>query len=288
MITMGARQSQGLFVFPMAGSTGVGIVTISFAMAVGQFMWGLAQPIAGALADRFGAARVLIGGVLILAVGTALTPFLTSSLGLVLTIGVFTAMGSGAGSFSVLIGSLSRYLPPAARGTAAGIIDGRRFLRTICLRADHAKVDFAVGMDGRHVVAGCADLVGVAAGAAPRRLDEPWRSDRVESERGHARGSAQRFRQHAATCSCTRGFFTCGFHIAFLVTHLPGEVALCGLPASAWRAARWPDRPVQHRRQPCGRLRCSTRYRMKDVLFWMYGSRRAVIIVLYLRRRKPR
>jgi MFS family permease len=124
MITMGARQSQGLFVFPIAGSTGVGIVTISFAMAVGQFTWGLAQPIAGALADRFGAARVLIGGVLVLAVGTALTPFLTSSLGLVLTIGVFTAMGSGAGSFSVLIGSLSRYLPPAQRGTAAGIITG--------------------------------------------------------------------------------------------------------------------------------------------------------------------
>lgn len=122
MITMGARQSQGLFVFPIAGSTGVGIVTISFAMAVGQFMWGLAQPVAGALADRFGAARVLVGGVLILAVGTALTPLLTSSFGLVMTIGVLTAMGSGAGSFSVLIGSLSRYLQPNQRGTAAGII----------------------------------------------------------------------------------------------------------------------------------------------------------------------
>src|SRR4030095_9253270 len=74
MITMGARQSQGLFVFPISGSTGVSIVTISFAMAVGQFMWGAVAPVAGAVGDRFGPAPVLVSGVLILAVGTALTP----------------------------------------------------------------------------------------------------------------------------------------------------------------------------------------------------------------------
>ena len=147
MITMGARQSQGLFLFPIAGSTGVGIVTISFAMAMGQFIWGAMQPIAGAFADRFGAARVLIGGVLVLALGSALTPFLTSSFGLVLTIGILTAAGSGAGSFSVLIGSLARRLPPAQRGTAAGHHHGRRFVWAICFRADRAKVDFAVGLD---------------------------------------------------------------------------------------------------------------------------------------------
>ena len=99
MVTMGVRQTQGLFLFPIAGSTGVDIVTISFAMAVGQFMWGAVQPVTGALADRFGAARVLVGGVLILAGGTLLTPLLTSSFGLVLTIGILTAVGSGAGSF---------------------------------------------------------------------------------------------------------------------------------------------------------------------------------------------
>ncbi|HEX9455262.1 MAG TPA: MFS transporter, partial [Candidatus Binatia bacterium] len=121
MITMGARQSQGLFVFPISGSTGVGIATISFAMAVGQFVWGAVAPIAGALGDRFGAARVLVGGVLVLALGTALTPLLTSSFGFVLTIGILTAVGSGAGSFSMLIGTVMKRLPPAHRGTAAGM-----------------------------------------------------------------------------------------------------------------------------------------------------------------------
>ncbi|HEX2933001.1 MAG TPA: MFS transporter, partial [Candidatus Binatia bacterium] len=68
MITMGARQAQGLFVFPISGSTGVSIVTISFAMAVGQFLWGAVAPAAGALADRFGPARVLTVGIIVLAV----------------------------------------------------------------------------------------------------------------------------------------------------------------------------------------------------------------------------
>ena len=78
MVTMGARQSLGLFVSPLNTSTGLGIVTISFAMAVAQFVWGAVQPVAGAVADRYGPARVLAGGLIVLAIGSALTPFMTS------------------------------------------------------------------------------------------------------------------------------------------------------------------------------------------------------------------
>ena len=67
MITMGARQSMGLFVSPINSATGLGVVTISFAMAIGQFMWGAAQPVAGAIADRWGPGRVLVGGTLVMA-----------------------------------------------------------------------------------------------------------------------------------------------------------------------------------------------------------------------------
>jgi MFS family permease len=149
MVTLGVRQTQGLFLFPIAGSTGVSIAAISFAMAIGQFVWGAMQPVAGALADRFGAARVLIGGVLVLSLGSALTPLLTSSFGLMLTIGILTAAGSGAGSFSVLIGSLARRLAPAQRGTAAGII--------------------TAGVDDGDVVARSDDASCSPAGAARRR-----------------------------------------------------------------------------------------------------------------------
>ena len=79
MITMGARQSQGLFVFPMAGSTGVSIVTISFAMAVGQFMWGSGRRWPARSPTASARREYLLSGVLVLAVGTALTPFLTTA-----------------------------------------------------------------------------------------------------------------------------------------------------------------------------------------------------------------
>ena len=99
MVTMGARQSLGLFVSPLNTSTGLGIVTISFAMAVGQFVWGAVQPIAGAVADRYGPGRVLAGGLIVLAIGSALTPFMTSAFGLVLAIGVLSAAAPAAPAF---------------------------------------------------------------------------------------------------------------------------------------------------------------------------------------------
>src|SRR4249920_1298133 len=73
MITMGIRQSLGLYVAPINTSTGLGIVAISFAMAVGQFVWGAVQPIFGVLADRYGTERILIVGAILLAAGLGLT-----------------------------------------------------------------------------------------------------------------------------------------------------------------------------------------------------------------------
>jgi MFS family permease len=123
MVTMGVRQSLGLFVNPLMLSTGLGIATISFALAVGQFAWGAIQPIAGGLADRFGPRAVLIGGLVVMALGSAVTPFMTSGFGLVVSLGLLSAMGSGAGSFSVLIGAAARRLPAVAHGSAAGVIN---------------------------------------------------------------------------------------------------------------------------------------------------------------------
>src|SRR5262245_21655962 len=76
MITMGMRQSLGLFIAPIIDSTHVGYASMSFAMAIGQLMWGIAQPTFGALADRYGASRVLLAGALLLALGTSLAPLM--------------------------------------------------------------------------------------------------------------------------------------------------------------------------------------------------------------------
>jgi predicted MFS family arabinose efflux permease len=280
MITMGARQSQGLFLFPIAGSTGVGIVTISFAMAVGQFMWGLAQPIAGALADRFGAARVLVGGVILLAAGTALTPLLTSSFGLVLTIGVVSAFGSGAGSFSVLIGSLSRYLPPAQRGTAAGIITGGGSFGQFVFAPITQKLISMWGWMG--AMWSLAALTLLALPLVRPISGSASRSGAIEfkSSDGGMRQALRTAFGNYSYLLLHGSFLTCGFHIAFLVTHLPGEVDLCGLPASV---ASW-SLAIIGLANIAGSLTAGWllgRFRGKDVLFWMYGSR-TLLILLYL------
>ena len=123
MLTMGARQTTGLFVAPIHLDTGVGIATISLALAIGQFVWGAVQPVFGALADRHGSEPVLVGGGLLLAAGLALVPFLPSGPGLMLSLGVLTAAGAGAGSFSILIGATAGRLPPQRRSSAAGFIN---------------------------------------------------------------------------------------------------------------------------------------------------------------------
>ena len=81
LVTMGVRQTSGLFLLPITQSTGVSIVAFSFALAIGQFVFGAAQPVFGAIADKFGAVRVIVAGALLLSVGSVLTPFMTPTPG---------------------------------------------------------------------------------------------------------------------------------------------------------------------------------------------------------------
>ena len=279
MVTMGARQSLGLFVAPLDASTGLGIASISLAMAVAQFIWGLTQPIAGAFADRYGPHKVLIFGLLTLAVGSALTPFMSSTWGLVFSIGLLSAAGSGSGSFSVLIGAVSHRLPPEARGAASGIINaGGSFGQFIFAPILQKLIQLFGWMGAMWALAAMT----LAALPLIRTVTDP------AAHRHHGTMLQQTgLRQSVAEAFADRsylllhaGFFTCGFHIAFLVTHLPGEVNLCGLPptVASWSLA------IIGAANIVGSLfagACITRYRSKYVLFWMYASR-SILIVLYL------
>ena len=279
MVTMGARQSLGLFVAPLNESTGLGIAAISLAMAVAQFVWGLAQPIAGAFADRFGAGKVLTFGLITLALGSAVTPFMNSTWGLVFSLGLLSAAGSGSGSFSVLIGAVSHRLPADARGAASGIINAGGSFGQFVFAPILQKLIQVFGWMGA-----MWSLAVMTLAALPliRTVTAP-------NEQVHHGAALQQtgLRQSVAEAFADRsywllhaGFFTCGFHIAFLVTHLPGEVNLCGLPptVASWSLA------IIGATNIVGSLfagACVARYRCKFVLFWMYGSR-AVLIALYL------
>ena len=279
MVTMGARQSLGLFVAPLDESTGLGIASISLAMAIGQFIWGAAQPLAGAFADRFGPARVVYGGLILLALGSALTPFMNSAWGLVVSLGLLSAIGSGAGSFSVLFGAATNRLPLEARGAASGVSNAGGSFGQFIFAPILQKLIQAIGWMGAMwslavVVLAALPLVRNIA----RPADHGHKASHAD-ERGlwqsvkEAMGDRSYLLLHA-------GFFTCGFHIAFLVTHLPGEVSLCGLPPSV---ASW-SLAIIGLANIFGSLfagACVARYRSKYILFWMYASR-ALMIALYL------
>ena len=279
MVTMGTRQSLGLFISPMNTDTGLGITTISLALAVGQFVWGAIQPIAGAAADRYGPEKVLIASILLLMLGTALTPFVSSGIGLMVALGVLASMGSGAGSFSVLIGAAAQRLPAEARGAASGLINAGGSFGQFVFAPVAQKLIQALGWMGALWSMAAMTLLALplirsltgraAPRPAPAAAGEAGLWQAVKS----ASGDRSYLLLHA-------GFFTCGFHIAFLVTHLPGEVALCGLPAgvASWSLA------IIGLANIVGSLFAGnwvSRYRSKHILFWMYGSR-ALLIAAYL------
>ena len=278
MVTMGARQSLGLFVSPLNSSTGLGIVTISLALAVGQLMWGVIQPVAGAVADRYGPAKVLIAGLIVLSNGTAMTPFMTSASGLIVSLGLLSAIGSGAGSFSVLIGAAAQRLTADRRGKAAGIINaGGSFGQFVFAPISQALIQMLGWMGAMWSLAvitlAALPFVRVVspntpmAHSATASRSAPWRAMR------DAMGDRSYLLLHA-------GFFTCGFHIAFLVTHLPGEVDLCGLPpaVASWSLALIGLANI------VGSLiagSSTARFRSKYILAVMYGSR-VLLIGWYL------
>jgi predicted MFS family arabinose efflux permease len=278
MITMGGRQSLGLFIAPLDASTGLGIATISLALAVGQFTWGAIQPIASAVADRYGPRAVLIGGILVMALGCALTPFMASGFGLIVSLGLLSAIGSGAGSFSVLIGAAAQRLPLEARGTASGVINAGGSFGQFVFAPVLQKLIQGIGwMNAMWALAvitlSALPLVGRLTRGEKLEIHHATPDGGLKQAIREAMGDRSYLLLHA-------GFFTCGFHIAFLVTHLPGEVNLCGLPpaVASWSLA------IIGLANIFGSLyagSCVAKYRSKYVLAAMYGSR-AVLIAAYL------
>jgi MFS family permease len=279
MITMGARQSMGLFVSPLNSSTGLGLATISFALAVGQFTWGAVQPIAGAVADRYGPGRVLAVGIVVLALGSALTPFMTSAWGLVFTLGILSAIGSGAGSFSVLIGAAAQRLPAEKRGMASGIINAGGSFGQFVFAPLLQKLISLFGWMGALWSLAVITLASLPLAFGLRREKPPAHATAQVPEQT-LKSAVKEALKDPSYLLLHAGFFTCGFHIAFLVTHLPGEVQLCGLPPSV---ASW-SLAIIGLANIVGSLLAgwgTQRYRSKYILFWMYASR-SLLVIAYL------
>jgi MFS family permease len=283
MITMGARLTTGLFLSPINTSTGLGVASISFAMAIGQFMWGATQPVFGAVADKYGPVRVIILGGVMLAIGTALTPFVDSQFGLIMTMGILSAAGAGAGSFSILIGATAQRLPPERRAFASGFINaGGSFGQFVFAPLMQAIIN-AAGWVAAMLTMAVTTLLTIPLTWPLRKKAGAAASPTPGAAAPAQMGLGEQVRialKDPSYLYLHAGFFTCGFHIAFLVTHLPGEVALCGLSASVSATAL----ALIGLFNIAGSLSAgalSNRYRMKSLLALIYFSR-AVMVVIFL------
>jgi len=283
-LALGIRSAQPLFISPINTETAMGYATISLAFAVAQIVWGIGQPVAGAIGDRWGPRPVMLSGAALLTLGTALTTFATTPLILVLTIGVISAAGASAFGPAQLASAVARWIPEAKRSVANGIIGaGGSFGQFLIIPL----AQLAIGLAGWHpamIMLGLTALI-----AVPLALYCTVPS--AQHATGHAQAGTLRQAVHAALRDpsfllLTAGFFTCGFHIAFIATHLPGYVELCQLPASvsAWSlsiiglfnmfGSLWVGKFVQTRR-------------MKMTLAGVYFARAVAIAIFFFSPKTP-
>jgi MFS family permease len=282
MITMGSRQSMGLFISPLNTTTGLGIANISLALAIGQFVWGASQPVFGAIADRWGPARVIAVGAVLLALGSVLTTFVHSQWALIVSLGVLSAAGAGAGSFSILIGATAQRLPAQRRAFASGFINaGGSFGQFVFAPLNRAMIDAFSWMHAMWLMAAAA-LLTAPLGYFLRGQKKPAPAAATAAAPAELTLRAQiRIAMRDRSYWCLHaGFFTCGFHIAFLVTHLPGEVDLCGLNTGVAATSL----AIIGLANIAGSLTAGylgNLYRMKWLLFWMYFTR-ALAVLAYM------
>jgi MFS family permease len=285
-LTMGARQSMGLFLNTLNTHTGLGLASISLAFAFGQLWWGLTQPLAGIVADRHGTGRVLLAGLTLVALGTAMVPFMSSTWGLILAIGVLSAGGAGMAGPAVLMAATTRLVPAERRGMAAGVVNaGGSFGQFV----------FAPIAQGITAAAGWVSALQSLAMFTLLALPAAWvlrTRDSAPAPGGVAtvptQGLRATFAQALALPSyrlLCAGFFVCGFHVAFIATHLPGVVASCQLPpeVGAWSLA------VIGLFNILGSLTIGWaigyqggRWRMKSLLALIYAARAIAVLIFLL------
>lgn len=226
-LVMGGRSTFGLFVSPLNSASGIGLAALSFALALGQLGIGLAQPLIGAWADRHGAARIVAGGALLLALAMAVPAVWPLPLLLSSSLVVSAVAGSAVGSNGVLMGEIGRTISPARAGLAIGVIGAGGSAGQLVLGPSIQWAIDHLGWGPALVAMASLSLVALPLALAFRRRPaaRPPAPSHGSQPIAYVLRQWQFWRVAAS-------FGVCGFHIAFLAVHMPGVIERCGLPAS--------------------------------------------------------
>lgn len=277
ILAMGIRQSFGIFLTPIAIDLQVGRQVFGMAIALQNLLWGLAQPFSGAIADKFGAARVMIAGGVIYALGVGLAAFATDPLALNVTLGVLVGLALAGTTYGTVLGAVGRVVPAEKRSLAFGACTAAgSFGMFAVVPGAQALLDAFAWRDAFIVLAIAVSLlVPLAFGfrESDRLIAAGSGGQTIMTALGEAR-------THSGYWLLNAGFFVCGFHVAFVATHLPAYLADHGLSpsVSAWSLAMIGLFNI-FGSYLFGAL--GGRYRQKWVLAVIYLAR-AVVIVLFL------
>jgi len=278
-LIFGVRQSQALFISPLNTASGLGIAAISLAFACAQLFWGITQPFAGAIADKYGSGRVIATGAVLVTIGTALMPYAHTTWTLILLIGVVAAGGAGMTGLGVLMSAVGRAVPPEKRGIASGIVNAGGSFGQFAVVPVAQFFSNAIGWVGAVSVLAVMGLA--AAPLAWILRGKPASSSAVAPSGSADKTLKQAVREAVRDPSfgyLTVGFFVCGFHVAFIATHLPGVVASCQL---APEVAAW-SLSLIGLFNIAGSFAAGAaigRWRMKSVLSFLYATRAVAVLV---------
>ena len=229
-LALGTRQTFGLFLLPLGAEHAIPAFAYGAAVALHNLLWGVGQPLAGALADKIGAGRVALGGAVIYAIGLILPAVWPSTTSLIIGIGVCTALGVAAAGSGTVLGAVARAVPENRRGDALGLASAGGSIGQAALIpfVQWGITDY--GTSGAFLM--LAATMALMIFVAPRlEWAPPGPGTGRPTGLAGLPALAKRALAQRDFALLTLGFFACGFQLAFLTTHLPAHLSLCGLPA---------------------------------------------------------
>lgn len=228
MLTFGPRSTFGVFLQPMSHDLGWGRDVFALAIAVQNLLWGLGQPFAGAIADRYGTLRVLAGGGLLYAAGLILMRYASSPSVLTLSAGVLIGFGLSGASFNLVLAAFSKLVPPRQRTLALGIGTAAGSFGQFLFAPFSAAMIDAFGWRATLTCFAALMLLVVPLAFAVATPPAEPATDTVAPDQSIRQALTEAF-SHRSYVLLVFGFFTCGFQLAFITAHMPAYLVDRGL-----------------------------------------------------------
>jgi predicted MFS family arabinose efflux permease len=230
-ISMGLRQSLGLFMQPLTQDIRISVSDFTLALAVQNLAWGFLQPFAGALTVRYGFRTIMVAGALLYVAGLALMAGANGFLSVMIGGGVLIGMSLACTAAAIAMSVAARAVPASVRSTVLGLVSGAGSLGAL-LSAPIGQMlnegyGWRMGLIGFVVLS----LLMIPAAWYAGRVDKIPLPKPADDEIGNSSASvATRIAfSNASFVVMTCAYFVCGMQLVFLTTHLPSYLAICGL-----------------------------------------------------------